>query len=102
MHAKENAPSTRPMVTARRKLLVNGGAAALVTAWRPPAAPKARAAADGAASPSHRSPYITTRDGVQLYYKDWGPRDGQPIVFSHGWPLSSDSWDPQMLFFANH
>ena len=45
---------------------------------------------------------ITTRDGVQLYYKDWGPRDGQPIVFSHGWPLSSDSWEAQMLFLAAH
>jgi non-heme chloroperoxidase len=45
---------------------------------------------------------ITTRDGVQLYYKDWGPRDGQPIVFSHGWPLSSDSWEAQMLFLADH
>ena len=46
--------------------------------------------------------YITTRDGVQLYYKDWGPRDGQPVVFSHGWPLNSDSWESQMLFLANH
>src|SRR4051812_31023523 len=46
--------------------------------------------------------YITTRDGVQLYYKDWGPRDGQPIVFSHGWPLNSDSWESQMLFLADH
>jgi non-heme chloroperoxidase len=46
--------------------------------------------------------YITSQDGVQLYYKDWGPRDGQPIVFSHGWPLSSDSWESQMLFLADH
>jgi non-heme chloroperoxidase len=46
--------------------------------------------------------YITTKDGVQLYYKDWGPRDGQPVVFSHGWPLNSDSWDAQMLFLAEH
>src|SRR3954471_18402105 len=42
---------------------------------------------------------ITTRDGVTIYYKDWG--SGQPIVFSHGWPLSSDDWDAQMLFFVN-
>jgi non-heme chloroperoxidase len=42
--------------------------------------------------------YITTSDGTQLFYKDWGPRDAQPIVFSHGWPLSSDAWDRQMLF----
>jgi non-heme chloroperoxidase len=45
--------------------------------------------------------YITTHEGVHLYYKDWGPRDGQPVVFSHGWPLSADSWDAQMMFFAN-
>jgi non-heme chloroperoxidase len=42
---------------------------------------------------------ITTRDGASIFYKDWGPRDGQPIVFHHGWPLSGDDWDTQMLFF---
>ena len=41
---------------------------------------------------------ITTKDGTQIYYKDWG--SGQPIVFSHGWPLSADDWDAQMLFFG--
>lgn len=45
--------------------------------------------------------YVTTQDGVQLYYKDWGPRDGQVVVFSHGWPLNSDSWEAQMLFLAD-
>ncbi|HEY1302352.1 MAG TPA: alpha/beta hydrolase [Vicinamibacterales bacterium] len=44
-------------------------------------------------------PFITTKDGVDIFYKDWGK--GQPIVFSHGWPLSSDDWDAQMLFFLN-
>ncbi len=43
--------------------------------------------------------YVTTKDGVQIFYKDWGPKDAQPIVFHHGWPLSSDDWDAQMLFF---
>jgi len=43
-------------------------------------------------------PTITTRDGTQIYYKDWGT--GQPIVFSHGWPLTADDWDAQMLFFG--
>ena len=43
---------------------------------------------------------ITTTDGVEIFYKDWG--NGQPIVFSHGWPLSADDWDAQMLFFLNH
>jgi non-heme chloroperoxidase len=45
----------------------------------------------------YKSDTITTRDGVKILYKDWG--SGQPIVFSHGWPLSSDDWDNQMLFF---
>ena len=45
--------------------------------------------------------YITTQDGVQLYYKDWGPKDGPVVTFSHGWPLNSDSWESQMLFLAD-
>ena len=44
-------------------------------------------------------PTITTNDGVEIFYKDWG--SGQPIVFSHGWPLSADDWDNQMLFFLS-
>ena len=43
--------------------------------------------------------YVKTKDGVEIYFKDWGPKDAQPIVFHHGWPLSSDDWDAQMLFF---
>src|SRR5437868_14188866 len=45
-------------------------------------------------------PTIKTSDGVEIFYKDWGT--GQPIVFSHGWPLSADDWDAQMLFFLNN
>jgi non-heme chloroperoxidase len=45
------------------------------------------------------SGFVTTRDGASIYYTEWGPRDAQPIVFHHGWPLSSDDWDAQMLFF---
>jgi non-heme chloroperoxidase len=45
---------------------------------------------------------ITTKDGVEIFFKDWGPRDAQPIVFHHGWPLSSDDWDNQMLFFLQN
>jgi non-heme chloroperoxidase len=44
-------------------------------------------------------PFITTKDGTQIFYKDWGPKDAQPIVFHHGWPLSADDWDNQMTVF---
>jgi len=44
---------------------------------------------------------LTTKDGTRLFYKDWGPRDAQPVVFHHGWPLSADDWDSQMLFFLS-
>jgi non-heme chloroperoxidase len=59
--------------------------------------------AAGAAQPKQGAKQvntITTKDGVQIYFKDWGPRNGQPIVFHHGWPLTSDDWDTQMLYFA--
>ena len=42
---------------------------------------------------------VTTKDGVEIFYKDWGPRDAQPLVFHHGWPLSADDWDAQILYF---
>ena len=44
-------------------------------------------------------PFVTSSDGVDLFYKDWGPKDARPIMFHHGWPLSADDWDTQMLFF---
>ena len=43
--------------------------------------------------------FVTTNDGVEIFFKDWGPKNAQPIVFHHGWPLSSDDWDAQMLYF---
>jgi non-heme chloroperoxidase len=43
--------------------------------------------------------FVTTQDGVKIYYKDWGAKDAQPIVFHHGWPLTADDWDAQMLYF---
>ncbi|GLR49118.1 alpha/beta hydrolase [Shinella yambaruensis] len=43
--------------------------------------------------------YVKTKDGTEIFYKDWGPKDAQPIHFHHGWPLSADDWDNQMLFF---
>jgi non-heme chloroperoxidase len=45
---------------------------------------------------------IKVSDGTNLFYKDWGPKDAQPVMFHHGWPLSADDWDSQMLFFLSH
>ncbi|KAF2719266.1 alpha/beta hydrolase fold protein [Polychaeton citri CBS 116435] len=47
-------------------------------------------------------PYVTAQDGTQIYYKDWGNKGSQPVVFSHGWPLSSDDWENQMFFLAEN
>ena len=71
-------------------------------------APLALSSASSAATPSNvpakkgtpSMRTITAKDGARIFYKDWGK--GQPIVFSHGWPLSSDAWDNQMLFFGQH
>ena len=46
-------------------------------------------------------PFVNAADGTPIFYKDWGPKDAQPIVFHHGWPLSSDDWDAQMMFFLS-
>lgn len=47
-------------------------------------------------------PFVTTKDGTEIFYKDWGPKDAQVIHFHHGWPLSADDWDNQMMFFLQH
>ncbi|AQR73344.1 alpha/beta hydrolase [Sphingomonas sp. LM7] len=62
----------------------------------------ARSSAGHSVSPTRRTQamnYVTTKDGVEIFYKDWGPRTAQPVVFHHGWPLSADDWDVQMMFF---
>ncbi|HTT96860.1 MAG TPA: alpha/beta hydrolase [Rhizomicrobium sp.] len=84
----------------RRALLAGGvgvaAAASVASSTAAVSAPRhaARPAAD---MPSKSDGFIRTSDGVKIYYKDWG--SGQPIVFSHGWPLSGDDWDAQMMFF---
>ena len=92
----------------RRKMLVGTGTAAAAALVMPylSATPVAGAGPSAAAphsttGGSHMgSSKVTTKDGVEIFYKDWG--SGQPIVFSHGWPLSADDWDAQMMFFLNH
>jgi len=81
----------------RRNLLIAGSAAAL--AALPMIGPEAQTGISRSlGSPKgHAMSYLTTKDGTQIFYKDWGA--GQPVVFHHGWPLSSDDWDNQMLFF---
>lgn len=71
-------------------------AALLVTA----AIPFTASQANAANKIEHTASAVTTHDGVEIYYKDWGPKNGQVVMFSHGWPLSSDSWESQMQFLA--
>jgi non-heme chloroperoxidase len=86
----------------RRALLAGsvGIAAAAAALGAAAAAPKKKTAAPMAMPTRMEDGYVTTTDGVKIYYKDWG--SGQPIVFSHGWPLSADDWDAQMMFFGQH
>ena len=56
-------------------------------------------AATGTSTPNTGGSFVTTKDGTQIYYKDWGA--GQPVVFSHGWPLTADAWDSQMMFLGS-
>src|SRR5258706_2661397 len=95
--------SSAPSPPSRRQFLSRGAtivaAASLPTAIskasEPSNTPKSSGQSNGGPTDT-----ITTKDGVEIFYKDWGK--GQPIVFSHGWPLSADDWDTQMLFFLNH
>lgn len=86
----------RPAIT-RRDVMT--GAAALGAASLLPLPALAQAGATSSRKPNRMST-ITTKDGVEIFYKDWGPKTAQPIVFHHGWPLSSDDWDNQMLYFV--
>lgn len=87
--------NTKPSLPTRRDVLKTGGAAALLSTM--PAALAAQNLTDQKGDTVMST--IEVRDGTNIFFKDWGPRDAQPIVFHHGWPLSGDDWDNQMLFF---
>ncbi len=85
----------------RRAVLAGAAAGASALALLPAEAFATQPTSDKPKQGAHpmAATYVTTKDGVEIFYKDWGPKDAQPIVFHHGWPLSSDDWDTQMLFF---
>jgi non-heme chloroperoxidase len=87
--------TTRETGLDRRDFIAATGAASVLAGVPSLAA----AAPPQTASGERRMATITTRDGTEIFYKDWGPNDAQPIVFHHGWPLSADDWDNQMMFF---
>ncbi len=90
---------------ASRRNVVAGGLSLTLMSALPSLSASTSSAATPKASPKTpgdtkmSSGYVTTKDGTQIFYKDWGPKTAQPIVFHHGWPLSADDWDAQMMFF---
>jgi len=102
MSTKTQEQAANEVNTSRRGALTGGASlAAIAAAAMLPLAATGEAQAAPAAKPMRKTAStITTKDGVDIYYKDWG--SGQPIVFSHGWPLNSDSWESQMFHLANN
>ncbi|CAM2156788.1 Non-heme chloroperoxidase [Pararobbsia alpina] len=96
----------QPSLSRRKALLAGAGAAVAAVGVPSLASAEVHQASAHIAAPHQHGiadmNYVTTKDGTQIFYKDWGPKDAQPIVFHHGWPLSSDDWDTQMLFFVQH
>jgi non-heme chloroperoxidase len=101
-----NVHQNQEVSLSRRSALFNSVGAAAAAAAIPLAAlasgSAAAAPAKNAGPVAHTASTITTRDGVEIYYKDWGPRTGQPVVLSHGWPLNADSWESAAFHLANN
>ena len=91
-----------------RRRVIQAGASLIASVALPAASAATAASAAIPSKPHPRSKestamnFVTTKDGTQIFFKDWGPKDAQPIMFHHGWPLSSDDWDTQMLFFLRN
>ena len=107
---QNNRPATIESLSgaSRRGLLLGGAAVAAGTlaagvaaAAGAPASAAGHGAKHGSKPGARTVDTITAADGTRLYFKDWGPASGKPIVFSHGWPLNSDSWESQMLFLSS-
>ena len=92
---------SRSLVRLNRRQVVLAGAATIAGGVAPllvsasPAGDNSSSTIEG----HHQMAFVSTKDGTQIFYKDWGPKTATPIVFSHGWPLSSDDWDTHMLYF---
>ena len=84
----------------RRQVLLAGTTVSLALAM-PAMASEKKISRNPEGIASMTTNFVTTKDGVEIFFKDWGPKDAQPIVFHHGWPLSSDDWDAQMLFLLS-
>jgi non-heme chloroperoxidase len=98
---------SQDQVSISRRSALFGGATAAAAAVAVPLAAFAGGSAQAATvvhggAVAKTGSTITTRDGVEIYYKDWGPKTGQPVVLSHGWPLNSDSWESAAFHLANN
>src|ERR1700761_1136400 len=114
MHAKKKTSSIEPEAfmnnndtdgTMSRRLVIQGVAGVAAVAAGGAIVPRVAAAASSESPKEQSMPFqdfITTKDGLKIFFKDWGPKTAQPIVFSHGWPLSADDWDTQMMFFLGN
>jgi len=101
--SSSDTASSEPAGASRRGVVTSGLGLAMMAAF-PALAPSTSSVAAPKASPiapgaTMSSSTFKTQDGTEIFYKDWGPKTAQPIVFHHGWPLSADDWDNQMMFF---
>jgi non-heme chloroperoxidase len=94
-------PDERFAISRRRLLILSGTLSAGIGLSLSPFARGMTLLSSQTGDISMSNGIITTKDGTRIFYKDWGPKNAQPVVFHHGWPLSADDWDNQMLFFLS-